>query len=109
VGQESPGTAATHDVEDGIEDLAQGVYPGTSGRSRGREMGLCVGPLSIGGVRWVCLFRACYSSESLQLDPFRTVSEGVSLLKKSLSGRSADQKRIQHRQTKAKTLRNAGL
>jgi hypothetical protein len=30
--------------------------------------------------------------------------EGDSLLKKSLSGRSADQKRIQHRQTKTKTL-----
>jgi hypothetical protein len=32
-----------------------------------------------------------------------------SLLKKSLSGRSADQKRIQHRQTKAKTLQKEGL
>jgi hypothetical protein len=31
------------------------------------------------------------------------------LLKKSPSGRSADQKRIQHCQTKAKTLRKEGL
>ncbi len=35
--------------------------------------------------------------------------EHSSLLKKSLSGRSADQKRIQHCQTKAKTLRKKGL
>lgn len=40
---------------------------------------------------------------------FGRFSQGVSLLKKSLSGRSADQKRIQHRQTKAKTLRKKGL
>jgi hypothetical protein len=35
--------------------------------------------------------------------------EFLSLLKKSLSGRSADQKRIQHRQTKTKTLRKKSL
>jgi hypothetical protein len=51
VGQESPGTAATHEIEGGVKDLAQGVYPGTSWRSKGREMGFCVGPLSIGEVR----------------------------------------------------------
>jgi putative transposase len=32
-------------------------------------------------------------------------AEGLSLLKKSLSDRAADQKRIQHRETKARTLR----
>jgi hypothetical protein len=35
--------------------------------------------------------------------------EGYSLLKKPLSGRSAVQKRIQHRQTKAETLQKQGL
>jgi len=36
-------------------------------------------------------------------------AEFISLLKKSLSGRSADQEWIQHRQTKAKTLREKNL
>jgi len=36
-------------------------------------------------------------------------AECHSLLKKTLSGRSADQKRIQHCQTKAKTLQKEGL
>ena len=52
-------------VEDDVEDLAQGVYPGSSGRSRGRETGLYVGPLFVGEVGWVCLSHACYSSEPL--------------------------------------------
>jgi hypothetical protein len=37
-------------VEDGVEDLAQGVKPGASRGFGGREMGLYVGPLGIGKV-----------------------------------------------------------
>jgi hypothetical protein len=48
VGQQSPGTATTQDVEDGLEDLAQGVHPGTPWDFRGRQMGLYVGPFFIG-------------------------------------------------------------
>lgn len=31
VRQQAPGTSTTHEVEDGLEDLAQGVYPGAPG------------------------------------------------------------------------------
>lgn len=34
--QGSPSASATHDVEDGVEDLARGVHPGSSRGSRGR-------------------------------------------------------------------------
>jgi hypothetical protein len=48
VRKQAPGTATTHDVEDGIEDLAQRVYPGAPRSFRSREMGLYVGPLFVG-------------------------------------------------------------
>ena len=54
VGQKSPGTATTHDVEDGLEDLAQGVQPGMPGAFEGGQMGLYVGPFGIGEVGLVC-------------------------------------------------------
>src|SRR5919112_5185596 len=42
VRQQAPGTAAMHDVEDGVDDLAEGVHPGSPGSFGGREMGaLC--------------------------------------------------------------------
>jgi len=34
--QQTPGTATTHNVEDGVKDLAQGMYSGASRSSRGR-------------------------------------------------------------------------
>src|SRR5215216_4685753 len=78
VRQEPPGTSATHDVEDGVEDLAEGVHPRASGIFGGREMGLYVGPLGIGEVGLVCSSHARYSTELLPPDyPFRTVSEGL--------------------------------
>src|SRR5215212_3615947 len=40
VRQESPGAAAPHNVEDGVEDLTQGVYPRASGSSRDGNMRL---------------------------------------------------------------------
>ena len=54
MGQKTPGTATTHDVEDGLEDLAQGVQPGAPGDFRGWQIGLYVGPLAIGEVGLVC-------------------------------------------------------
>jgi hypothetical protein len=44
VGQQAPGATAANDVEDGVKDLAQGMYPGSPGGFRDREMGLDVGP-----------------------------------------------------------------
>lgn len=55
MGQQSPGASTTRDdVEDGIEDLAQGVQPGAPGGFRYGQMGLYVGPLGIGKVALVC-------------------------------------------------------
>jgi hypothetical protein len=54
VGQESPGAAAANDVEDGVEDLAQGMYSGPSGSFRDRDIRLYVGPFGIGQVGLVC-------------------------------------------------------
>jgi len=55
VRQQAPSTPATHDdVEDGIDDLAEGVHPGSPGRFGGREMGFYIGPLGIGEVALVC-------------------------------------------------------
>ncbi len=70
MGQESPGTATTHDVENGVEDLAQGMYSGPSGSFRDRDVGLYVGPFGIGEVGLVCSSHARYSTESLSQDPF---------------------------------------
>ena len=54
MGQKAPGAAATRDVEDGVEDLAQGMYPRTPGGFRDWQMGLYVRPLGIGEVALVC-------------------------------------------------------
>ena len=68
--QQAPGTSTTHEVEDGVEDLAQGVYPGAPRSFRGREMGLYVGPLGIGEVGLVCFSHARYSTEPLSQKTF---------------------------------------
>jgi hypothetical protein len=34
VGQQTPSAATAQDVEDGVEDLAQGMHPGASGGFR---------------------------------------------------------------------------
>src|SRR5918994_4169324 len=86
VRQQAPSTAAPHDVEDGVEDLAQGVHPGTSRRFSGREMGLYVGPFGIGEVGLVCSSHARYSTELPSPDTF---SDGFSrdrLKKRSAPG-----------------------
>ncbi len=69
--EQAPGAAPTHDVEDGIEDLAQGVDPRASGGSRGGEMGLDQGPLGIGEVGLVCCSdHARHPTGPLSHDPF---------------------------------------
>jgi hypothetical protein len=70
VGQQPSGTPATHDVEDGVEDLAQGVHPRASGGRGGREVGLDVGPFGIGEVGLVCSSHARYFTELLPQNPF---------------------------------------
>ena len=72
MGQEAPGTPATHDVEDGIDDLAQGVHSRASGCLGGREVGLYAGPLGIGEVGLICSSNARYSTE---LPPHDTYSD----------------------------------
>jgi len=54
VGLESPGTAATQDVEDSVEDLSQGVQPGASGGLGNGQVRLDDLPLSVGEVGLVC-------------------------------------------------------
>jgi hypothetical protein len=60
VGKQTPLLAATsRDVEDGVEDFAQGVQPGSSRGLGGREMWLYVGPLGIGEISLVRLSHTC--------------------------------------------------
>jgi hypothetical protein len=54
VGQQTPRAATAHDVEDGVEDLAKGMFPGTSGGFRYGHVGLDAGPFGIGKVGLVC-------------------------------------------------------
>jgi hypothetical protein len=54
VREQAPGTATTRDVKDCLEDLAQGVQPGSSRGFGGREVGLHVRPFGIGEVGLVC-------------------------------------------------------
>ena len=57
-------------VEDGVEDLAQGVKPGASRGFGGREVELSVVPLGIGEVALVCSSHARYPTEQTPQDPF---------------------------------------
>ena len=50
MGKQATGASAAHDVVDGVEDLAQGMYSRAPRGFRGRDMGLDVGPFGIGGV-----------------------------------------------------------
>jgi hypothetical protein len=71
VGQQVPSTPAANDVEDGIEDLAQGVYPRATGARVGGEVRLKTGPLGIGEVGLVCSSdHARYFTELLPQNPF---------------------------------------
>src|SRR5215211_6283761 len=98
VRQQAPSTATTHEVEDGIEDLAEGVHPGAPGHFEGREMGLYVRPLGIGEVGLVCSSHARYPTE---LPPPDTFSDSFRLefsevgLREGASGSSVSRCNIQ--------------
>jgi hypothetical protein len=70
VGEQAPLAPALEHVEDGVEDLAQGVQPGASWGFGGREVGLYVGPFGIGKVGLICFSHARYPTEPLSQDPF---------------------------------------
>jgi hypothetical protein len=70
VRQQAPSTPAAHNVEDGIDDLAQGVQSRASGGVGGREVGIYVGPFGIGEVGLVCSSHARYSTELPSQDTF---------------------------------------
>jgi hypothetical protein len=54
VRQETPSTPAANEVEDGVEDLVQGVYPRATGVDVVGEIRLKTGSLDIGEVGGVC-------------------------------------------------------
>src|SRR5829696_5405461 len=58
VGQKSPGTATTDDVEDSVEDLAERVHPRSPGGFWDGEMRFYTSPFGVGEVGVVCLFHA---------------------------------------------------
>ncbi len=68
--KQAPLAATSRDVEDGVEDLAQGVQPGASWGFGGREVGLYVGPFGIGKVGLVCSSHARYFTEPPSQDTF---------------------------------------
>ena len=57
--QQSPITAATHYVEDGVKELTQSVDSRPSASLWGREIRLYASPLGVGEVGWVSLSHAC--------------------------------------------------
>jgi hypothetical protein len=59
VGQQTPGTSATHDVEDCVKKLTQGTYSGPPSGYGGRQVRLYALPLFVGEVGWVSLSHAC--------------------------------------------------
>ena len=58
VGQKTPGATAAEDVEDGVEDLAQGMDPRTSFGFRSGKMRLYAKSFGIGEVGLVCFSHA---------------------------------------------------
>jgi len=67
----------THDVEDGVEDLAQDVHPRSSGYAWGGKTRFYVGPFGIGKVGLVCSSHTRYSTELPSQDTFSDSFEGV--------------------------------
>jgi hypothetical protein len=59
VWQKPPSTAAANDVEDGVKDLAQGVYSGASRSFGSREVILEICPLSVTKIGQVGSSHAC--------------------------------------------------
>jgi hypothetical protein len=71
VRQQSPGTAAPDDVEDGVEDLAQRIDPRAPIGFGCGKMGLQAAPFGIGEVGLVCFSHdARYPTERAPQNPF---------------------------------------
>ncbi len=70
VRQQPPGAAAADDVEDGVQDFAGGVHPGTPGSSREGHEWFEEGPLGVGEVALVCFSHARYPTERVPQNPF---------------------------------------
>jgi hypothetical protein len=70
VWQKSPGAAAADDVEDGVEDLVQGVDPWASGSSWGGEVGLYASPLGVGEISLVCSSHVRHPTGPMPHNPF---------------------------------------
>ena len=68
--QQSPGTAALQDVEDGVEDLMQAMEARTAGDFGRGKMGLKAAPLGVGEVALVCFSHARYPTERVPQTPF---------------------------------------
>src|SRR3712207_3594657 len=66
--QQPPGAAAADDVEDGVQDFAGGVHPGTPGSSREGHEWFEEGPLGVGEVALVCFSHARYPIERVPQD-----------------------------------------
>jgi hypothetical protein len=70
MGQESPGAAASQDVEDGLEDLAQMMEARTSVGFGSGEVWFQAAPFGIGKVGLVCFSHARYPTEQVPQYPF---------------------------------------
>jgi hypothetical protein len=70
VWQQPPGTATTHDVEDGVEDLAQMMEARTSVGFGSGKVGLQTAPFGVGKVGLVCFSHARYPTEPRPQNPF---------------------------------------
>ena len=68
--KQSPGTAAPHDVEDGVEDLAWVVETRTSGGFGSGKVGLQAAPFGIRQIGLICFSHARYPTERAPQNPF---------------------------------------
>jgi hypothetical protein len=59
VRNQAPRTAAPYDVEDGVEDLSEGVDTRTSGGFGSGKVRFDAAPFGIGEVGWICCSHAC--------------------------------------------------
>ena len=70
VWQQSPSTAAAHNIEDGVKDLAQRIDPRTPIGFGRRKVGLQAAPFGVGEVGLVCFSHARYPTERAPQNPF---------------------------------------
>src|SRR5919107_1081574 len=70
MGQQSPGTTALENVEDGVCDLAQFVEARTPGSFGSRKMARQTAPFGIGKVALVCSSHARHPTERVPQNPF---------------------------------------